>query len=145
MPTLRIQGNEIPYEEKDIITFPHGLIGLPHLTRLVAVRQTTIEPFLWLATIDEDGVAFVVAEAHSLYSSYTPNVPADSVLDELLAEGERPVVLAIVLIDADWQKSTVNLRAPLFISSQTMRGAQIALADNVFSVCEPLPIAAAAA
>lgn len=145
MPTLRIQGNEIPYEEKDIISFPHGLIGLPQLTKMVAVRQTAIEPFLWLAAVDEDGVAFVVAEAHSLFPAYTPNIPADSVLNELLAEGEQPVCLAIVLIDADWQRSTVNLRAPLFISSQTMRGAQIALADNVFKVCEPLPFAAAAA
>jgi len=145
MPTLRIQGNDIPYEEKDIISFPHGLIGLPQLNKMVAVRQSAIEPFLWLASVAEDGAAFVVAEARSLYPTYTPNVPADSVLNEIMAEGEQPVVLGIVLIDADWQKSTVNLRAPLFISSRTMRGAQVALADNAFSVCEPLPIAAAAA
>jgi len=145
MPTLRIQGNEIPYEEKDIITFPEGLIGLPHLTRMVAVKEATIEPFIWFAAVNGDDVAFVVAEAYSLFPSYEPKLPADSNMNGLLAENEVPVVLAIVLIDADWQKSTANLRAPLFISAKTMRGAQVVLNDNSFSVAEPLPLAAAAA
>jgi len=146
MPTLRIQGNEIPYEEKDIITFPEGLVGLPHLTRMVAVKEATIEPFIWFAAVSEDDdVAFVVAEAHSIFPHYEPKLPPDSNMNGLLAENEVPVVLAIVLIDADWQKSTANLRAPLFISAKTMRGAQVVLNDNSFSVAEPLPLAATAA
>ena len=145
MPTLRIQGNEIPYEEKDIITFPEGLIGLPHLTRMVAVKEATIEPFIWFAAVNGDDVAFVVAEAYSLFPNYEPKLPADSNMNGLLAENEVPVVLAIVLIDTDWQKSTANLRAPLFISAKTMRGAQVVLNDNSSSVAEPLPLAAAAA
>jgi len=145
MPTLRIQGNEIPYEEKDIITFPEGLIGLPHLTRMVAVKEATIEPFIWFAAVNGDDVAFVVAEAYSLFPNYEAKLPADSNMNDLLAENEVPVVLAIVLIDTDWQKSTANLRAPLFISAKTMRGAQVVLNDNSFSVAEPLPLAAAAA
>ena len=145
MPTLRIQGNDIQYDEKDIITFPEGLIGLPHLTRMVAVKEATIDPFIWLASANEDDLAFVVAEARSLFPNYEPRVPPDSNMNELLADNEIPVVLAIVLIDADWPKSTANLRAPLFISAQTMRGAQVVLNDNSFSVGEPLPFAAAAA
>ena len=145
MPTLRIQGNEISYDEKDIITFPEGLIGLPHLTQMVAVKEATIEPFIWLASVNEDDVAFVVAEAHSIFPSYRPELPAESSANEFFGDNETPVVLGIVLIDADWQKSTVNLRAPLFISASTMRGAQVVLNDNAFSVGEPLPLAAAAA
>ena len=145
MPTLRIQGNEIPYDEKDIITFPEGLIGLPNLTKMVAVKQMSIEPFVWFASVNEDNVAFVVAEARSLYPNYDPILPDDSNVKELFAEDETPVVLAIVLIDADWQKSTCNLRAPLFISAKTMRGAQVVLNDNSYSVGQPLPMAAAAA
>ncbi len=143
MPTLRIQGNEIPYDEKDIITFPEGLIGLPQLTRMVVVKEETIEPLIWLASVDEENAAFVVAQARSIFPHYSPTLPADSSIKEL-SENEEPVVLAIVLIDADWQKSTANLRAPLFISANTMRGAQVVLSDNSFSVGAPLPSMAAA-
>ena len=145
MPTLRIQGNDIPYDEKDIITFPEGLIGLPQLTQMVAVKEATIEPFIWLASANEDDVAFVVTEARSLFPNYNPQLPPDSNMNEVLADDEVPVVLAIVLINADWQKSTANLRAPLFISAKTMRGAQVVLNDNSLSVGEPLPLAAVAA
>ena len=145
MPTLRIQGNEIPYDEKDIISFPEGLIGLPNLTQMVAVKQAAIEPFIWFASVNEDNVAFVVAEAHSIFPNYQPALPEDSNAKQLFEEDETPVVLAIVLIDADWQKSTANLRAPLFISAKTMRGAQVVLNDNAYAVGAPLPMAAAAA
>src|SRR6185295_2680534 len=145
MPTLRIQGNEIPYDEKDIITFPEGLIGLPNLTKMVAVKQSSIEPFIWFASVSEDNVAFVVAEAHLLYPNYSPVIPDDSNAKELFTQDETPVVLGIVLIDADWQKSTCNLRAPLFISAKTMRGAQVVLNDNAYPVGAPLPMIAAAA
>lgn len=145
MPTLRIQGNQIPYDEKDIITFPEGLIGLPQLTKMVAVKEASIEPFIWFASVNEDEAAFVVAEARSLFPNYTPVIPEDSNARELFEAGEEPVVLAIVLIQADWQKSTANLRAPLFVSAKTMRGAQVVLNDNAFNVGEPLPVAAAAA
>jgi flagellar assembly factor FliW len=144
MPTLSIQGTELQYEEKDIITFEEGLIGLPHLRRMVVVKQSTIEPFLWLASLDEEGVAFVVAEAHALFPNYEPSLPADSTFREVLPADERPVILAIVLIASEWQKTTVNLRAPLFISASAMRGAQIVLTDNKYSVGEPLPLTMAA-
>lgn len=144
MPKLTIQGTEISYDDKDIVTFAEGFIGLPHLRRMVVVRQSAIEPFLWLVSLDDETVAFVVAEAHALFPGYGPVLPADSNFRDQLAADEKPVVLAIVSITADWQRSTANLRAPLFISASTMKGAQMILTDNVYSVGEPLPLAMAA-
>ncbi len=123
MPTLTIQGTELQYDEKDIVTFSEGLIGLPHLQRMVIVRQTAIEPLLWLASLDEEGVALVVAETHGIFPAYAPALPADSSFRGLLEEGETPVTFAIMLIVPEWQKSTANLRAPIFVSTQSRRGA----------------------
>ncbi len=139
MPTLRIQGADLAFEEKDVITFSEGLLGLPQLRRMALVRQSSIEPFLWLASLDQAGVAFVVTEARTLFPAYYPSLPADSSLYNVLESDESPLVLAIVLVDADWQKSSFNLRAPLFISARAMRGAQVVLSDSSFSVAEPLP------
>jgi len=144
MPTLNIQGTELHYDEKDILTFKEGLIGLPQLQRMVIVRQSAIEPLLWLASLDEEGVALVVAETHGIFPSYAPALPADCNLHGLLEEGDTPVTFGIVLIVPEWQKSTVNLRAPIFVSARTKRGAQVILPDNAYSVGEPLPLALAA-
>src|SRR5882672_4010101 len=144
MPTLMIQGIEISYDEKDILTFPEGLVGLPHLRRMVVVHQSIIEPFLWLVSLDEDATAFLVADARSLFPGYAPVLPTESSFRETLDAEDNPAILAIVLIAPDWQRSTANLRAPLFISPRTMKGAQIVLTDNSYSVGEPLPLAMAA-
>ena len=144
MPTFMIQGTEISYNENDIITFSEGLIGLPHLKRLVVVRQSNIEPFLWLVSVDEDATAFVAADARALFPGYSPTLPADSSLRGTLTVDGKSDVLAIVLIAPDSQRTTANLRAPLFISPRTMKGQQIVLTDNSFGVGEPLPLAMAA-
>lgn len=144
MPTLNIQGTELQYDEKDILTFNEGLIGLPHLQRMVMVSQPDIEPFLWLASLDEEGVALVVADASGIFPGYAPAVPADSSFSQTLTEDEHPMAFAIVLIAAEWEKATANLRAPIFVSARTRRGAQVILPDHSYSVGQPLPLAIAA-
>jgi flagellar assembly factor FliW len=144
MPTLSIQGTELQYDEKDILTFDEGLIGLPHLQRMVMVSQPDIEPFLWLASLDEEGVALVIADAPGIFPGYAPTVPADCSFSQGLAEDEHPMAFAIVLIAAEWEKATANLRAPIFVSSRTRQGAQVILPDNSYSVGAPLPLAMAA-
>ena len=143
MPTLKIQGTELQYDEKDILTFDEGLIGLPHLQRMVMVSQPAIEPFLWLASLDEEGVALVVADASGIFPDYAPAVPADCNFSEALGTDEHPMAFAIMLIAAE-QNATANLRAPIFVSARTRRGAQVILPDHTYSVGQPLPLAMAA-
>src|SRR5258708_3393169 len=114
MSTLTIQGTEISYDEKDIITFSEGLIGLPHLRRMVMVRQDAIEPFLWLVSLDDHNVAFVVTDAPAMFSGYVPSLPPDSEFRNRLGAAEKPIILAIVLISPEWQQFTANLRATRF-------------------------------
>jgi flagellar assembly factor FliW len=144
MPTLSIQGTEIQYDEKDILTFNEGLIGLPHLQRMVMVSQPDIEPLLWLASLDEEGVALVIADAPGIFPGYDPAVPADCSFSGTLAKDEHPMAFAIVLISPEWEKATANLRAPIFVSARTRQGAQVILPDNVYSVGAPMPLAMAA-
>lgn len=141
MPTLNIQGAQVSYEEKDILNFPEGLLGMPHLRHMVLVKQTDIEPFMWLAPVDVDGVGFVVAEARTLFPDYSPALPPESNHDDLCEPGEAPVVLAIVLVARNWPETTANLRAPIFISARSMRAVQVVLSDPRYAVAAPLPIA----
>src|SRR6186997_1384960 len=132
MPTLNIQGTELQYDEKDVFTFNEGLIGLPHLQRMVLVNQPDIEPFMWLASLDEEGVALVIADAPGIFPGYAPAVPADCSFSKGLGEDEHPMAFAIVLIAPEWEKATANLRAPIFVSARTRQGAQVILPDNTY-------------
>jgi flagellar assembly factor FliW len=139
MSTICIQGTELSYGESDIITFAEGMIGLPHLRRMVVISQPEIEPFLWLASLDDPSVVFLVIEPRGVFPDYAPQVP-DAVRAALgLAQDESPLLLTIALIAAEWTESTVNLRAPLMVAAKTMRAAQIVLSDNTYRVDQLLP------
>jgi flagellar assembly factor FliW len=141
MPTIKIQGTDLPYNDSDVIVFHEGLIGMPHLRRMVLVRQEDIAPFLWLAPLDDPRLAFLVVDPRDVYADYAPAL--DEVKSRLgLAGAEAPLVLATVVVETDWSRSTVNLRAPLVLAASTMRGVQAVLADSPYRLDEPLPTAA---
>lgn len=142
--TICIQGTELAYDEADIITFDEGLIGLPHLRRMVLVRQSNIAPFMWLASLDDSQAAFLVVNPQALFPRYQPLVSAEISLRLGLAAGEQPLALSIVMIMPEWMQSTINLRAPLLICARTMKSAQIVLTETAYKLNEPLPMAEAA-
>ncbi|MDQ3820434.1 MAG: flagellar assembly protein FliW [Acidobacteriota bacterium] len=145
MPTIHIQGVDLSYEETDIITFDEGLIGLPELKRMVLVRQTSIEPFLWLASLDDANIAFLVVDPCQLFPAYKTELQRSAPTQLLTNKDEAPLVLAMVLIAPDWQESSVNLRAPLLISPSTMKATQFALSESPYRSDEPFPKAVMAA
>lgn len=144
MPEVKIQGATLPYEESDVITFAEGLIGLPQLRRMVLIKQTDIEPFLWLVPLDDERIAFLVIDPRALFPAYAPNFPAEVKERIGLVEDEKPLLLSIVIVGRDLSGSTVNLRAPLIISPRSMRGTQVVLTESDYRVDHPLPVALAA-
>lgn len=144
MPTLKIEGTELEYGAADLITFAEGLIGMPHLRQMVLIRQDEVEPFLWLASVDEPGTAFLVIDPRVWTPGYAPQLPES--LKQLSASEAAAswLILAVVTIAADWAASTINLRAPIVIAPQAMQGAQTILTDSDYQHDEPLPQAQAA-
>jgi flagellar assembly factor FliW len=144
MPTLTIQSRDFPYEAQDIITFAEGLIGLPHLRRMVMMQQDDVAPFLWLASIDDPETAFLVMDPRL----YTPEFQLTELqLGLFLPQFSREktcdhslVILSIVTIAKDWKQSTINLRAPLVIAPDLMQGVQIILADSGWQLNAPLSL-----
>lgn len=139
MTTIRIQGAELSYDESDVIEFEEGLIGMPRLRRMVLVRQQGLEPLLWLASQDDPEATFLVLDPRQVFEDYDPPAPWGAARDE------GCLVLSTVRVGADWRETTVNLRAPLFVSPARMRGQQLLLRDARYRHDEPLPCARPAA
>lgn len=139
MQTIRVQGTDLAYEEKDILRFDEGLIGMPQLRRMVLIHYSEIAPLLLLCSLDQPDVTFLVLEANVHFPAYGPRFSAHLRTQLGLAEEEAPVLLTTVTIAPEWTASTVNLRAPLVIAPTSMRGAQVVLTDSRYELAEPLP------
>src|SRR5688572_27161886 len=119
MSMITIKEKEYTYNESEIINFAEGLIGLPEMRRAVLIPMDEYEPFCWLTSLDDEKNRFIVVNPREIFAGYEPFASKD-------AESEMQT-LAIVKMSSDWQKTTINLRAPIFINAETRRGAQFVL------------------
>ena len=127
---INIQGKEYAYEDSAVLDFSEGLIGFPAMRRAVIVPFAEFEPFCWLASLDDEKVRFVVVNPERIFDNFQPNIET---------AGADLKTLAIVKVSSDWQKTTFNLRAPIFVNAETRRAAQIVLDKSVYSNAEALP------
>jgi flagellar assembly factor FliW len=121
-----INNTEHQYEESQIVEFAEGLLGLPQMRRAALIPAEGFAPFSWLASLDDDSVRFIVVDPKEVFADY------DS--------GSELSTLAIVKISSDWQKTTVNLRAPIFVDTKTKRGSQVILSESNYKLEEALPL-----
>lgn len=129
---ITLKGKEYSYDEAQIVNFAEGLIGLPELRRAVVVPMSGCEPFCWLASLEDETTRFIVVDPSEIFSGYQPLSSAGDAAFEVKT-------LAIVRVASDWQKTTVNLRAPIVIDLVSRRGAQFILSESSYGLAEPIP------
>ena len=132
MPSITIKGQKYSYLDDEIIYFTEGLVGLPEMRQAVLIPLAEYEPFLWLASTDDEKNRFIVIDPNMIFSDYKPF--------EFAAVNESETnTLVIVKISSDWRKTTVNLRAPIFINKDSKRGVQTVLNESPYRLSEILP------
>lgn len=129
---INIKGNDYSYDAAEILNFPEGLIGLPEMRRAVVIPLADCQPFCWLASVDDEKNRFIVVNPNEIFADYQPPAPQAPSAAALKT-------LAIVKISSDWTKTTVNLKAPIFIDAERKFGVQSVLTDNNYRLEEALP------
>lgn len=128
--TLRVQ-------PEHRFTFPRGLTGLP-AQREWALVQAGRPGFWWLQSVDEAGLAFLLADPFPAFPEYAVELGAGD-LAVLGAPSPRDVVvLAIVTLPGrPGAPCVANLQGPVALDLRTRRGAQVVVADSPFGTrCE---------
>ena len=126
---ITIKNKEYDYDETQIINFAEGLIGLPEMRRAVLIPVEESEPFCWLASLDDERNRFIVVNPKAIFAGFEPEALHEPDIESL----------AIVKVSSDWRKTTVNLRAPIFVNRKTKRAAQFVLGDSSYSLAERIP------
>jgi len=129
---ITINEREYHYDESHILNFAEGLIGLPEMRRAVLIPMEDLGPFSWLASVENEKPHFVVVDPNDIFLDYQTGA-AD------VTDAPNMRTLAIVKISSDWKKTTVNLRAPIFINPETNDGAQMVLTDGKYGFEESIP------
>lgn len=129
---------EIEYEEKDIIKFKKGILGLEHLNTYVLLKIDEYEPFQLLQSIDDEAIGFVLSCPFDFYKDYEFDLNKE-LLKRLEIESEEEVmVFNTVTLNSDPKKITTNLKAPIIINISNNLGEQIILDKEKYKIKHPL-------
>lgn len=125
---------EIDIDEEKIITLENGMIGLPEFQKFALIfdeeKGMKSSSVMWFQSMDDPQTAFPVMQPNMVKADYNPTVN-DEVLTPLgeLKE-ENTYVLVTLTATSDVKETSVNLKAPIVINTDTRKGCQIIVEDD---------------
>ncbi len=134
--TSRFGAIEVDFSK--VIEMKGPILGFERLRKFALIEHNKQSPFLWLQSVEDGAVAFVVVDPFMVKADYAPTLGDE---DVRLLEIGRPtdvLVLAIVTIRKEPFAATANLRAPVIVHATRRIAKQIVLEDDVYPVQYPL-------
>lgn len=124
----------IDIEDEKVITLEGGMIGFPFLQKFTLIfdeeKEKKATSIMWLQSMDEGEVAFPVMHPNEIKPDYNPTVNDEMLVPLGKLNDENTYVLVTVTAAAEARETTVNLKAPIVINTDTKKGCQIIVEDD---------------
>ncbi len=120
---------ELSYADRDLITLPGGLVGLPHLRQWILLDMGDGLPLKWLQSVNDGNFGLPVTTPDFYDQDYAPRLPEET-LRGMGGSVAEMVTLIITTVYPGGERLTGNLAAPLVVQPATRRGAQVVLDDQ---------------
>lgn len=122
---------EIEISEKDIITFDQPVLGFEDKKRYVFMMDDSLNgEFIWLQSIDDSSLCFVLANPSTLNENYAPTFAEE--ISNVIGNGTYEMWLVMVVAD-NFGESTVNLKSPIIVNLDERRAAQM-IAEEDYTI-----------
>ncbi|WP_099159879.1 flagellar assembly protein FliW [Virgibacillus ndiopensis] len=121
---------EMVVDDSNIIQFPGGVPGFVEEKEFVLLDFPGNSVFQVLQSFKTENLAFIVTIPYHFYREYSFDLD-DSIQESLQIETESDVtVFSIVTLANTFEKSTLNLKAPVIINSKSKLGKQYILNND---------------
>lgn len=130
----------IPCSEDEIIHFSEGLFGFTEFKDYVPLSfQDNSDALISLQSIDDYRISFILMNPFQLYSEYTPALSKeDSNFLKASYDEENISYYVICIIHDQMEESTVNLKAPIAVNTDTREAKQIILDNPLYKFRHPI-------
>ncbi|KFL43948.1 flagellar assembly protein FliW [Lysinibacillus sp. BF-4] len=121
---------EVDIVEEDIYTFENGLPGFEDLTKFVLIPLDADLPLAILQSTEQAPISFVVAYPFAFNPSYAFDLSEEDKQALHIETEDEVVPYAIVTMNDTFDKSTINLLAPIILNITKKCGKQVVLGDS---------------
>jgi len=123
-------------DDQRIMTFANGLLGFPSFTRYALIQTGQESYFLWLQSIDEPSLAFVVTDPALFFKDYQVPIREETAQELQLADPAHSQVFVICNKVGEWL--TGNLLGPIVVNAQNRLAQQVVLTEKKWTTRQPL-------
>jgi flagellar assembly factor FliW len=123
--------------EKTVIDFADGLPGLGDARSWKLFESEEIRPLLWLRCLDRPNLSLLLVDPRLVAPDYRPQLPKAQ-MARIGFESDHPLLILVVVALHEDKPATVNLRAPIIVDVESMRGMQVILEDDEQPMRYPL-------
>lgn len=127
----------IRFRPDQVIEFVEGLLGFPELRRYVLIDHRK-GVFMWLQSLEDPSIAFLVVDPWVFFPHYSPEVPDEEVEALELQEPYNFSLFCLVTVPADPRKMTVNLRGPVVVNLKNRRAKQVVVSSPEYPIRQPV-------
>ncbi|MBO5826570.1 MAG: flagellar assembly protein FliW [Treponema sp.] len=129
MEVLTKTNGVVQVQDDKILTFEEGLFGFEDYKKF-ALIDSEYEPFIWLQSIENQNLAFLIIDPFLVCSSYEADIDDSSLAKIGVTKPEDVVIMTIVTVPKDGSAITANFQGPLVINKQNKKCLQVILTDN---------------
>ncbi|MCR4734267.1 MAG: flagellar assembly protein FliW [Treponema sp.] len=123
---------KIEISDDHLIEIPEGLFGFEDYTKFALV-DSEYEPFIWLQSIENANLAFLIVDPFLICSSYETDIDDQTLSKIGITKPEDIIIMTIVTVPHDGTAITANFQGPLVINKKNKKCMQVILNDNRWS------------
>ncbi|UKI54213.1 MAG: flagellar assembly protein FliW [Treponema sp.] len=116
-------------DEKQLVTFPEGLLGFEKYTKF-ALIDSEYEPFIWLQSTEESNLAFLMIDPFLICSDYEADIDDSALRNIGVDSAEDIIIMTLVTIPKDGSAITANFLGPVVINKKNRKCLQVILNDS---------------
>lgn len=116
-------------DEKQLVTFPEGLLGFEKYTKF-ALIDSECEPFIWLQSTEESNLAFLMIDPFLICSDYEADIDDSALRNIGVDSAEDIIIMTLVTIPKDGSAITANFLGPVVINKKNRKCLQVILNDS---------------
>ncbi|MEA2031371.1 MAG: flagellar assembly protein FliW [candidate division Zixibacteria bacterium] len=128
---LEIPGNKI-------ITMEKPILGFEKLVRYCLIEQEEFLPFMWLQSLEDSFIAFIVVNPIIFFEDYRIRVHFKEVADLKVKSSDKVETYVIVNVPKNPVEMSVNLQGPILINTENNLAKQLVLVDSDYQIHHPL-------
>ena len=130
-----VRFGQLDIPEKKLIRMQKPILGFEQLTTYCLVEKSEFLPFLWLQSVEDPALAFVVINPVILFPDYRIEVHSKEIAELKVQRVEDVETYVIVTIPQDPTRMSANLQGPILINTENTRAKQLVLVNSDYHVC----------